>query len=60
MSVLLFLLARGKEASTYAGLGSLLVAAHLCTDCTSMSQYLTWIAMGACGVAAMFIPDKAK
>jgi len=58
MSVVLFLLARGKEPSTYAGLSSILVAAHFCTDCTSMAQYVAWICMGACGVAAMFIPES--
>ena len=58
MQLLSFVIARGKEASTYAGLGALLAAAHLCTDCTTLAQSATWLLMGACGIAAIFIPDK--
>ena len=51
-----WVIARGREPSTYAGLASILVALHI-SDATSWANNGTTLAIGFFGVVAMFAKE---
>jgi hypothetical protein len=57
MGLLPFLLARLKEPSTYAGLGSILAAAGLHPSAAALSS-TTNVAVALAGLAAVLLPEK--
>lgn len=56
-SVLGWVVARGREPSTYAGLAALLVYMHV-PDAQSWAKDFTGFAVGACSLLAMFMQEK--
>lgn len=55
-AILMYLVARGREPSTYAGLGMLLAAFHV-ADASSWAHVIATAAMGITGVAAMAMKE---
>ena len=59
MTLVLFLLARLKEPSTYAGLGAILAAAGLHPSEALLSSGVN-AAIALAGLAAVLIPEKSS
>ena len=57
MPLVTWVLARLKEPSTYAGLAGLLVAAHLCGDCSTWADAVKYVGIGLASAAAVLLPE---
>lgn len=62
MDLILWAIQRGREASTYAGLATILVDLHV-ADASSWAHVIAYTGIGLCGIAAMVMkemgaPDK--
>jgi len=59
LAMLVWVVARLKEPSSYAGLAGLLTAAHLCTNCNDHSQALTSFGVGLASFLAIVLKEKS-
>lgn len=57
MALLIFLIARLKEPSSYAGLGALLVAAGVHIDDSAL-QSVIQVLVSVAGLIAVLVPEK--
>lgn len=57
MDLLNFIIARGKEASTYAGLSAILAAVHINMTPAVQNAWVA-VAMSVAGLLAVLIPEK--
>lgn len=58
LPVLVWVIARLKEPSSYGGLGLMLAGMHLCTNCDGLSAALIPLFMAVAGLAAFLLPES--